>query len=951
MASHLRGVAAAAGRMTIFAWPSRRRSTLWVLAVLTGIAALTLGYMWRVDPTERGCTHVSCGIATNAVTSAALVILGYLAYLVKTRAWVLSRYLKAVRRDPFGTGAEQQASVAPRKELCRAIMDELQAGIIPLVQGPAGSGKTTFMRSLTGALADHGAVPIPIPLRGLSPPFDLRELARMTFHRRIEAWVSTDGEADRLWRQLYRGGHIVVLADALDEAVDDHPLTDLLRPDEPHRAAGRGRLAVVVASRPRHAVTKEEFSPFPLEPLELDWMVDELSDTTNDEPARARARGLLVALDAGRTPFYYEIARELLRGDGRPDLSGSTDQVRRRCLDAYVSNERGRPSALVEQLAEHMLTGGRNTITTTAARKVLNVPPELVDRELSALRSRGIVRVGTAANQETISFGHPIFAAYLTSKRWGGPGGLERAVAALDEKEPSEDLLAAVRLLCASLSDDEHRGVLLRALTSQAEPDPSRCRADEGLQQSGSMRALGAAAHAAGSAGEALADEVIKAIRRSGVLDERAIRADPPSAVVLIDGLADLARSHQEVLMSDAAYACLWEIISKGIPYAVSWRIVEAVVADPARGMRAIEGQVRDDLSTLAERLNHMPDKSPGITLEEDAIRRAPAEELIPRMETVAKFIPGVVCGLPADTSDADRVRAHDLLFDLVRMVRTMRGKVVGAGVEASLAQGFRLAAGRSTGASSAVLDATVDGEPLVESELAGSFWYARLNVVHAVLWRAIRIGQEKDPDVAARRRRREIVRTLLRASRDPHPFVRSSARLALRGVATARISQTRATAFVWGDEAAMAQHSGAELHPRAARLLGRVLLVLNMNEQRWPNAGGESRRRTTTGLVAESAAVPACVARADDAHRLASGEPAACRRAGGLRPCPYPPGQTGARPGAAYRPLSAAFCERQAVLERRWHRRLASLLTRRSNLADAWAEIERRTLAQQAVD
>jgi hypothetical protein len=208
--------------------------------------------------------------------------------------------------------------------------------------------------------------------------------------------------------------------------------------------------------------------------------------------------------------------------------------------------------------------------------------------------------------------------------------------------------------------------------------------------------------------------------------------------------------------------------------------------------------------------------------------------------------------------------------------------------VEASLAQGFKLAAMRDPAVA----------EPLTLELLdRARYWYSKVVLLQAICIRYL--DGNRDPSLLRVLRRRA-------AGDGCHPFVAATADLCRRAVRLGDYGP-----YVWDDDTAATTRSGIMLSREAAQLVGDIVLLLNLTEQGDRGAQLERLRRT-----ADQLALPACLGGGLGREAL-DGEcpgPPKCS----FRLCPYPRQASAAVCRGA---LSEAFCKNQSRLVQ--HRKL----------------------------
>jgi NACHT domain len=401
------------------------------------------------------------------------------------------------------------------------------------VVGEAGSGKTTFLRELTSYLADRGAVPVPVSLRGAQPPLSFRELARQQFSASIDAHVRSEDEADRIWRTLCRERSIVVLADGLDEAVlemsTDH------RSDVVRRALNEARyqeLPLVATCRSGAVPLGSSYAEVSLPPLGAE-QAREYTKGRIAGPELNKKRGrvdeIVRVKGVGDTPFYLNVVAELLKADRldtvtvhRYQGARQRDHLRMRLLDTFtqaLSEGHILPVRPLQANAEEVIKELARVAGAMTFRGVLEITEPALQEACAELPTRadpllhdlptlvedgtrlGLVQTLVGGNETTIRFSHALLQVYFTERlladdasrpppvRWLTGKAVLRTLAircglresrvrtALIERTASSELLWALAIWC-NKTDNATRKLVAQELRGRA----GRCRDDAALR-------------------------------------------------------------------------------------------------------------------------------------------------------------------------------------------------------------------------------------------------------------------------------------------------------------------------------------------------------------------------------------------------------------------------------------------------------------------------------------
>lgn len=308
----------------------RGRSVMgWGVVALSwlGVAGLVFRLVVEVHPFRAGATPIADNswftALSGLLTPFALAGAGYLFFLL----WRMTSFRGPYRREAIGrpqdlvqTAGTILGTVVGRDDLCHAIMEDLRDGRTRrphVIVGGVGSGKTAMLVRLTALLAQKGAVPVPVRLRDCRTSLNFRQAAHERFCEHAELFRFSQAETDRLWQQLCNDNKIVVLADGLEEAVQDLGVHDNERDNIIRLAIHRARLEklpLVIASRPHTPLYGMEASITELEPLSERDALGYLRrrGRGEDDP---RLQWIVESADVSESPLYLQVADEL-RGAG-----------------------------------------------------------------------------------------------------------------------------------------------------------------------------------------------------------------------------------------------------------------------------------------------------------------------------------------------------------------------------------------------------------------------------------------------------------------------------------------------------------------------------------------------------------------------------------------------------------------------------------------------------------
>ena len=278
---------------------------------------------------DTGCRDIgySCGVANSIVMTFLTLAFAAAAFLLWRMGRVRRPYVKRARTEThelLPTAGTILGKVVGRDEVCNVIMDDLQTidGRRPhVLLGGVGVGKTAVLFELTRRLAANGAVPVPISLRDAQRGIDFEALARDRFVAEVATASVSDAEAERVWRELRKDDQIVVLADGLEEALDDADgrangnaaTNNASRDNIIHlamRDARRDRLPLVVASRPHDALVGLDAAVIELEDLGEEAAIEYIERGASGHDSH-RLDWVIETAEVTETPLFLEIARKL----------------------------------------------------------------------------------------------------------------------------------------------------------------------------------------------------------------------------------------------------------------------------------------------------------------------------------------------------------------------------------------------------------------------------------------------------------------------------------------------------------------------------------------------------------------------------------------------------------------------------------------------------------------
>ena len=889
-------------RRVLRLWSGRRRwwgsLRLLVLLAIVSLFALTgfaiVSWATAGDGPGRidgGCSNNQFGCGTLIEISATVLTVGFASGVFIF--WRVSRIVGAHVRDwrtkphrlvPTATPIDH---VVGRNGICEILEEDL-ADPKPrpqIVVGGVGEGKTAVLVRLAQRLVERGAVPVAVRLRDAKRSLDFEALASSSFTTRVEGPLISADEGDKVWRKLRKDRHIVVLADGLEEALleSEARATEIRDALEKAEAA---RLPLVVTSRPDESLVDIDAAVIRLEPLSARAAIAYIADERDrDGPPGAElddVRALADTADIADRPLFlalmresYRTARDGVRGVEDLPKDGSRVDVQVKLLDQWkerlLSDANKRRSWPGDR--QEVLNGIESMACVALAENTLELDFDDFDkspyrprRAENGMNARKVAREAARMQvvemtQKGMRFKHSIMQAYLGAQDlpdWVG-GYRDRVRARIVEQlrraqrvtgpdyladaltNPSREVLMAL-VVCCNLHGDAAmsaslRGRLLRLATgSDLAHDPiafdvlaAAAEIDAMIGGAGSRRVASAAVELWQDADAALL---------SGELRDAKVRA-----------ILGMARSGRP-----AAYDAIWQICCCERDYRVRFRAAEELAGGGDDAFQAMQpGQL---LTECGSALTYHDDPS-GFTAPQ--VRQACVQAWA--LPLLARH-----CASTADLA----LEALEGWIELTKP-NAEDGPGLHLGVEASLAQGFRLEANRipRPGEDPGGRDRLI----ALATELMASarWWHTRLALVQAFgLWA---LG-------AAGERRRKLEDQITQCvARDRHPFVKAAAELSRDAVNAdgntrrlrrgerrpARRGLCGPARYVWIDEVGVSGKVGPRrtppdpnsptgrwisrdagwrsLAPRARLLVADVLVMLNLVEGEAPPADNEERR------------------------------------------------------------------------------------------------------------
>jgi ABC-type oligopeptide transport system ATPase subunit len=788
-----------------------------------------------------------------------------------------------------------------------------------VVVGDSGAGKTTVLMALAARLSAEGQVVVAVSLRGRKR-IDLERLAHdafvdtvtsTTFGSRwafLGARAKNAEQAEAWWNWLRRRDRITLLADDLEKSKARLPAR--VRALEQAERIG---LPVAVATRGYGLPGDYRRGRSDLGRLRRDVMTRDLraiarhADRSGELDDDAVAR--VVGAEIGATPYYLALARVLAATGALaklPDLGDPRlallDGYRERLADGTLmpnaglrSSTRAKVLRRLEVVAFVRMLGEKAEETVVAEANALDPPQrgdlpvgEAIDlgRRLAILESR---------HDGQVHFAHPTTLAYFASRyvclQASEPAWRQK----LAKHAPLSPPSALCLVLAAARDSDSGLAATACGLVLDRLAELERTGGEPGSEAEYERLSLCGVA----------VELMCHAPKRDAALEARVIGAVTAERVY---GTRLTAEKQRVVkgLGRLRAYRELWAYAGRGGEYPVRREAAKVLAGEP-EAHETIVG----DFERALRAAEHLATGRP--RLEDDDC------DEIANLKPVAWILPSLRQG-PAGArgSELDDLQRRLIALACEEELSVQRG------LEASVAQGFKLAALSSPGIPDAFITSMLHE--------GVSFWFSHLLLLQALTLHELAVSPDRD---GARGTASQVRGILELDARHEHPFVRETARLCL--LALRRPGRCRR--YVWADATDVVTRVPDELSVRAAQLVGDIVIALNLNgheEPRWREAFG------TAG------ALPACLGRGTDRTALLGYErpPESCPlRVGtgdgnGGTPrceCPYLYHSTDLHVDAR-REFSRAFCRHQRRHARRlpWQPAVSA-----RELKSFWREME----------
>jgi hypothetical protein len=772
---------------------------------------------------------------------------------------------------------------------------------VAVVQGRTGTGRTSFILGLVEELASKKLIPVPVWAQR-DGSFDVEPAAKEVFCSRIDRSVSSDQQADAIWRRARASHAVVILVDGIDDEVVDKLETDGgSRFRKAIDSLGERRIALVLATTRtlplgELARIREDLDLFTREEAE-EYAKESMAKKRDDLPRAQRAiaaiRRLRDPVDESLVaPFYLELMAALRRP--LPEMPANRDLWRATLLGVYLDglgDGLATPATGAAKLDREELARRGAAARQTACRAAQRIGIEhgeltvecdgLLNGDLRPLRYAvefGLLWHGA----EQVGFAADDLGAYMIGGALDDPGRLIEGVEQLARREDEQrrrDRYVLTALIYWHLRHGEPgRGEVLRDLLQKTQRErwtrPALTAALVRIASACELSECAASIHSCAlrciEAAEELEDDDPRAWHRAELLK-------------LVRALAEWRDPSAHVLL---------------------WRLATAQDIDlewpAAKGLAMASDR---PASTLAREIDEKLGQA----------ERRGLRDLSRHDDVLGNEIASLAWILPTLREDAEEQLGRVRALCLDARMSPLRG-------EMSLAQGLKLAVVNGRCAERNIEEIVEllcarepDRDPFVR------FWHARLILVQALLAHArLNPGSAQELDAKLKALQR----------REANPLVWRAMSLVRDGLKACQSpsDENWLTRYIWVHEREAVRWVEQDKDD-VARLAADAVLLSNMTYQ--------TRRENgrTADRAVELDGLPTCIRRCSQRHRIALG---GCS-------CPYKLCERPKAPATDKRAtFSESFCREQVRLAAEsgpppWAR--FRTFRGRQRLEDFWAE------------
>jgi hypothetical protein len=717
---------------------------------------------------------------------------------------------------------------------------------VAVVEGRAGTGRTSFVVGLVRELASKKLVPVPVRAKR-DGTFHVESLAKKVFCDQIDRVVNSSQQADAIWRRARASRDVVILVDGLDDEVVETFFKDGERFEKAVGTLGEHRVAVVLATTRKlpleDAVTlREDLDLFTREEAR-EYIDKYVNRGLKQAPKASEAMAALERLhdrvdDSLVAPFYLELIAGLRKPLG--ELPENRDEWRAKVLELYLSGlAEGkvvpRNSSAEDDPGDRARRGRTAKKAADAVAKKLRIDegyPTIARTELSA-KNRLAVQDAVDFSllwhgRERVGFAADDLGAFVIAGARDDPASLLKGIKRIAERDNEQrrcDRYTIMALIFWHLrhetpASQETFDRLLHTIEKQKWTRPAVVAAAVRIASTGDLAQY--------------SDRLRGCVDRCLTNAQRQWPDDPSwyqtELISLVRALADWR--------DGKAHELLWRMATtRNID--VEWPAAVALATAKDRP----ELTLRREIDEKLDKAQHRSRKK--MSRHDDQLGN--------EIASLAWILPTL-----RDHAEDQFKRVKKLCLD--KEMSALRG-------EMSLAQGLKLAIVNGRGTEKNIRDVKkLLFERDSERRPAVRFWHARLVLVQATLAHAWPGGDPSADRAAVLELEAELSAFRRRES---HPLVRHGVKLAregLQAVASSPEGSHALTSYMWIHErdAVKWVEQGKE---QVARLAADTVLLSNMTY--------ELRRRDDARAddAVASEGLPPCIRRCSNRHRIAVGD------------------------------------------------------------------------------
>ena len=197
-----------------------------ILAVFAALVGVPLVLDFFVSPVrdwidgQANHHEVGVNLLEHILVAALVASAAFYWVLGRKRQIALRSYRSLASKEPWVMveGSQPKSPVA-RRAMSKLLAEGIERSPEPalaVVQGRAGTGRTSFIVGLVDDLARRSLIPIPVRV-SRDGSLALESLARTRFCHHVDEVLSSDRQADEIWHRAKSTRDVVVLVDGLDD--------------------------------------------------------------------------------------------------------------------------------------------------------------------------------------------------------------------------------------------------------------------------------------------------------------------------------------------------------------------------------------------------------------------------------------------------------------------------------------------------------------------------------------------------------------------------------------------------------------------------------------------------------------------------------------------------------------------------------------------------------------